>query len=68
MPPRFTALMSGKAVAGALATHGIVVRTADRYATNGNPPHALRIALGIPSPATPANPLTIVQTTLDTVE
>ncbi len=35
-------------VASALAGRGILVATADRYATNGNPPHALRIAIGTP--------------------
>lgn len=34
------------AVAAALAAKGILVATADRYATNGKPPHALRLAIG----------------------
>lgn len=34
------------AVAAALAAKGILVGTADRYATNGKPPHALRLAIG----------------------
>jgi hypothetical protein len=44
------------------------VGTADRYATNGNAPHALRIAIGSPPVATLAAALDRVTVALDTVE
>jgi len=36
-------------VEAALAERGVAVGTAERYATNGRPPHALRLAIGTPS-------------------
>ena len=55
------------AVAAALAERGILVGTADRYATDGHPPHALRIAIGTPPLELLVDALGIVQATLDSI-
>jgi DNA-binding transcriptional MocR family regulator len=56
------------AVATALAAGGVMVGTADRYATNGNAPHALRVAIGTPPQDVLAVALDRVKAALDMVE
>lgn len=53
------------AAAAALLDEGIAVSTAARYATDGHPPHALRIAIGTPPIAVLATVLERVRITLD---
>jgi len=55
------------AVGAALAERGILVGTADRYATNGHPPHALRLALATPPLETYIDAIDTVRTTLDSI-
>lgn len=52
-------------IAAALAEQGVLVGTGDRYATNGRPPHALRLAIGTPPLEQLADALRVVRTTLD---
>lgn len=55
------------AVAAALAERGILVGTADRYATNGHPPHALRLAIGTPPLELLVDALGVVRTILNSI-
>ena len=52
-------------VASRLSREGIAVTTADRYATDGRPPHALRLALGTPDLPDLARGLVSVRRVLD---